>query len=286
MLTTDHAPAWLRELAPRLRVIFCDLDDTLLDIRHRVPSRTAATVRRLRATGVRFVPATGRTVVALHELFGELAHEIDYVAGNGTDVVVDGATIYHKPYPRDDAQALFEMVRSRNGRFGFVTFDENGPHLAAPAAPFVRACVESLHNAPVCLDEELFAGAELGKVGLVAVDGASGALDELTTRMGDRFTFAPTGPHWIDVLARDVDKAQGALRLLDYLGVTPDEALAFGDSMNDVALMRALPHTVAVSNAMPALKELCAYEIGSNRDEAVLGCLDQLSALRESNERG
>ncbi len=305
------APAWLAELAPRIRIVFCDLDDTLLDEHHEVPARTAQVVRRLHRCGVRFSPATGRTVPALRRLFGPLADEIDYVAGNGTDVLVDGRTIYHEPYPREAALQLFDAVRAsqqhmgfvtfdeagphmasveadfvrahveslRNaptcpdellfagaelGHMGFVTFDEAGPHMASVEADFVRAHVESLRNAPTCPDELLFAGAELGKVGVVAPEGAAAAVRELEQAVGDLFSFAPTGPYWIDVLVKGVDKARGIERMLEYLGLAPDEALAFGDSMNDVAMMELLPNTVAVSNAMPELKQLCAHTIGSN----------------------
>lgn len=285
MLTPIANYSWLESLAPRIQVVFCDLDDTLLDICHRVPTRTASVVRRLQATGVRFAPATGRTVAALHELFGDLLPEIDYVAGNGTDVMARGSVIYHEPYPRQDAQFLFEAIKASPTRYGFVAFDERGSHLAAPEADFVRAHIETLRDAPVCADDQLFAGSDLGKVGIVAVDGAPDALAELETIANGRFTFAPTGPHWIDVLVRDIDKAQGIARFLNHLGLTPDEALAFGDSMNDLAMMQALPHTVAVSNAMPAIIEACAYTIGSNRDEAVLDCLDHLSCLRERLHR-
>lgn len=275
------APAWLAELAPRIRIVFCDLDDTLLDEHHEVPARTAQVVRRLHRCGVRFSPATGRTVPALRRLFGPLADEIDYVAGNGTDVLVDGRTIYHEPYPREAALQLFDAVRASQQHMGFVTFDEAGPHMASVEADFVRAHVESLRNAPTCPDELLFAGAELGKVGVVAPEGAAAAVRELEQAVGDLFSFAPTGPYWIDVLVKGVDKARGIERMLEYLGLAPDEALAFGDSMNDVAMMELLPNTVAVSNAMPELKQLCAHTIGSNLDEAVLDCLDQLCGLQE-----
>lgn len=275
------APAWLVELAPRIRIVFCDLDDTLLDACHQVPARTAQVVRRLHRCGVRFSPATGRTVPALRGLFGSLSDEIDFVAGNGTDVSVDGCTIYHAPYPRAAALELFDAVKGSRQRLGFVTFDETGPHLASVEADFVRAHVESLRHAPVCPDELLFAGRELGKVGVVVPQGAAAGVEELEQAVGDLFSFAPTGPYWIDVLVRGIDKAQGIDRMLVHLGIDPSEALAFGDSMNDVAMMELLPNTVAVSNAMPELKRLCAHEIGSNLDEAVLDCLDQLCELRE-----
>ncbi len=275
------APSWLAELAPHIRIVFCDLDDTLLDERHEVPARTAQVVRRLHRCGVRFSPATGRTVPALRELFGPLANEIDYVAGNGTDVSVDGCTIYHEPYPREAALRLFDAVRESRQHMGFVTFDEAGPHMASVEADFVRAHVESLRDAPVCPDDLLFAGEELGKVGVVAPEGAAAAVEELEQTVGSLFSFAPTGPYWIDVLMKGVDKAQGIDLMLRHLGIAATDALAFGDSMNDVAMMELLPNTVAVSNAMPELKRLCAYEIGSNLDEAVLDCLDQLCELRE-----
>lgn len=276
-----NRPMWLHDLAPQIQVVFCDLDDTLLDAQHRVPARTAKTVGRLHAAGVRFALATGRTVVALRTLFGGLLDRIDYVAGNGTDVVVDGAVVYHEDFPLADARKLYGLLKTHSRRFGFVAFDESGPHLAPLDADFVRAHVESLRDAPACPDGRLFAGKQLGKVGVVAPEGAREALPVLDDLAGDRFVFAPTGPYWIDVLPRGVDKAQGIARMLDHLGFSPNQALAFGDSMNDATMMEALPHTVAVSNAMPELKALCSYQIGSNLDEAVLDCLDQLAMLKK-----
>ena len=215
------APAWLVELAPRIMIVVCDLDDTLLDACHQVPARTAQVVRRLHRCGVRFSPATGRTVPALRGLFGSLSDEIDFVAGNGTDVSVDGCTIYHAPYPRAAALELFDAVKGSRQRLGFVTFDETGPHLASVEADFVRAHVESLRHAPVCPDELLFAGRELGKVGVVAPQGAAAGVEELEQAVGDLFSFAPTGPYWIDVLVRGIDKAQGIDRMLVHLGNRP-----------------------------------------------------------------
>ena len=147
--------------------------------------------------------------------------------------------MYH--LPRAAALELFDAVKGSRQRLGFVTFDETGPHLASVEADFVRAHVESLRHAPVCPDELLFAGRELGKVGVVAPQGAAAGVEELEQAVGDLFSFAPTGPYWIDVLVRGIDKAQGIDRMLVHLGIDPSEALAFGDSMNDVAMMELLP---------------------------------------------
>ncbi|MEA3201062.1 MAG: hypothetical protein QOE90_2490 [Thermoplasmata archaeon] len=57
------------------------------------------------------------------------------------------------------------------------------------------------------------------------------------------------------ILPRGVDKAVGLLAALRALGVDPRECAAAGDGENDVPLLRAVGHGMAVMNAVPELKE-------------------------------
>jgi HAD superfamily hydrolase (TIGR01484 family) len=57
------------------------------------------------------------------------------------------------------------------------------------------------------------------------------------------------------VLPRGVDKAVGLLAALRALGVAPHDCAAAGDGENDVPLLRAVGHGIAVLNAVPELKD-------------------------------
>jgi hypothetical protein len=57
------------------------------------------------------------------------------------------------------------------------------------------------------------------------------------------------------ILPSGVDKAVGLLAALHALGVDPRHCAAAGDGENDVPLLRAVGHGIAVSNAVPELKE-------------------------------
>ena len=58
--------------------------------------------------------------------------------------------------------------------------------------------------------------------------------------------------------------------------------LFFGDADNDVALMGAVEHSVAVANATPAAAAAARWHIGAAEDEAVAEALEELvDALRE-----
>ena len=266
-----------------VKAVFTDLDGTFLDAGHRLPGRAPAVVDRLQATGVRFVPATGRTLPALRGIFGPLLDRIDAVAGNGADVVVGGRCVFHAPYPLDDARALLRAIADSGLRLGFAVFRTDGTlYLLDREADFARTHIESLAHAEVRPFGEGIAEDEVAKVAVVACDGADEAARFLAAGpLGGRFDFAPCGPHWIDVLVKGLDKVDGVRRVLACLGVAPNEALAFGDSMNDLKTMEALPLSVAVSNAMPALKKRCAFEIGSDAEGAVLDCLERVAELRE-----
>lgn len=56
------------------------------------------------------------------------------------------------------------------------------------------------------------------------------------------------------ILPRGVDKAVGLLAALRALDVPPEACAAAGDGENDVPLLRAVGHGIAVGNAVPDLK--------------------------------
>jgi hypothetical protein len=266
-----------------LRAVFCDLDGTFLDGQHQMPTSAPAVVDRLQATGVRFVPTTGRTLVAVHELLGPLADRLDVVAANGLDVVVGGRHAAHASTSHEDALLLARAVLASDRELGFVAFETSGATYALDRhVDFIRTHVESLEEVDVQpVDEPLRTG-ELCKVAVVATrgDGVDVAR-ELAPLVEERLTLAPTGSWWVDVLACGTTKLDGARLVMDELGCTPDDVLAVGDSMNDACLMEGLPHGVAVANAMPSLKELCSYEIGPNVDGSVLELLMRIAEVRE-----
>ena len=52
----------------------------------------------------------------------------------------------------------------------------------------------------------------------------------------------------------------------------------FGDADNDLAILNAVEHSVAVANATPAVKAASRWHIGSAEDESVAEALERLAA--------
>ena len=98
----------------------------------------------------------------------------------------------------------------------------------------------------------------------------------LSRELGDEFLFAPSGTHWIDALQRGVNKATGIEQVMAHHGITRDEVMAFGDSMNDYEIIRFVGTGCAMANGRPALKAVANRVIGYNYDQAVQGEMRKL----------
>ena len=98
----------------------------------------------------------------------------------------------------------------------------------------------------------------------------------LERELSEWFTFLPSGSSWIDVTPRHVSKATGLEQVMRYWGIEPDEVMAFGDSMNDYAMLRYVGHPCVMENARYAVKQVAQRVIGTNAEHAVQATMREL----------
>ena len=117
-----------------------------------------------------------------------------------------------------------------------------------PAAPFVIAAYVGIWLA---LFVFVFALSRRAKRTSEDLDALRDALD---ARWRGRFRTAVSGATWFDF--NSTDKGGGLRRLCARLGVGLGEVLAFGDSGNDLPMLRAAGTAYIMSNAAPSLLAL------------------------------
>ena len=64
--------------------------------------------------------------------------------------------------------------------------------------------------------------------------------------------------------------------LEEYLGVHRDEAMAFGDQMNDYELLKSVKYSYAMDNAVDEIKDIAYGIVPSNIEQGVLIKLEEL----------
>ncbi len=258
-----------------IRLIASDMDGTLLDEHSEVPPETYDLILALREKGVHFAASSGRRFDRLCQFFAPVRDKMDFVAANGAQVYVDGELVDREVFSHLGIRRLAKTV----GKFEslhMALFDDEKSFLLDDEDKFVREIDKDLPNA-----ERIWYLPEpdvsILKISIYCEDGH--VMDyayALSRELGDEFLFAPSGTHWIDALQRGVNKATGIEQVMAHHGITRDEVMAFGDSMNDYEIIRFVGTGCAMANGRPALKAVANRVIGYNYDQAVQGEMRKL----------
>ena len=259
-----------------IRLIATDMDGTLLDDDARVPEETFDLVRELTDRGVRFVVSSGRRYSTLRWMFEPVADRIDYVASLGTQVWADGRQLGREVFSTMAVSRLFETC-NRFDCLHLALYDETRTFLLNDQSAYLRELDKDLPEAQ-CVFDPPSPDVSIVKAS-VCCDRPDQIMDMayvLERELSEWFTFLPSGSCWLDVTPRHVSKATGLAQVLRYYGMSREDVLAFGDSMNDYAMLRYVGHPIVMENARYAVKQVAQHVIGTNRDHAVQRALRQL----------
>ena len=231
-----------------IKIIFFDIDGTLMDFGAKTLSpRTAEALRRLRAQGVRLCIATGRAPFLLPELGGV---EFDaYLTFNGSLCHMGDTVLFSHPLCPADVQRLVQnaaalgrpVIIATQERMAANGTDQDLSDYCAVAGKTVPLSAEF---DALCRQKEVYQlmlGCRVRDYPAIL----QGVREAKITAWWDRAA---------DVIPVQGGKGEGVKKLLEYYGIPPAHALAFGDGGNDLEMLRAVGTGVAMGNASPQLK--------------------------------
>ncbi len=270
-----------------VKLVLCDIDDTLSTARDASATpRALAAIKALQAEGVEFGVSTGRVPAVMPRFFGDASECWQTgIYTNGKQVLLDGEKIYESHVPKEPLMHVVELIDQIPGAFLFVNpkiEDSNqgrfvGVHMDEATAERASELTHVSVKANWDMPPEVLTGCLMYLPGDAEEYARHRAWLEPQTELAIR----PAYFNFFDVLPSDVNKATGLAILLERMGITPEEVMVFGDSENDLEIMRVVGHPVAVANASPECKEAARWHVGPCHEDGVAIALEQLvEALR------
>ena len=246
-------------------LIAFDLDGTLLDGAGHLSVRTKEVLHKAAGHGIHLVAASGRPFTALP---GDLVRcpDIHYaITSNGSSIFIlpGGQRVYACDMEPEMVRQVLKVAQAlpwpleafiggRGCSPADYVRDASAFGLGAAAASYVRATrtpVEDIY-AFIHAHENEIEGLNL----IVSDPAAKEALQDRLGQIPGMFITASTG-YYIEMANGCVSKSASLAWLAARLGVPMSETAAFGDSLNDLDLIRAAGLGVAMDNALPLLKD-------------------------------
>ena len=259
-----------------IRLVLSDLDATLIWRDDHVISRFALdAVHALQDAGVHFAPCTGRIYRDLPQMFaGDESACSTAVTSNGQLVYLDGELVEKVEL---DHGALVEAASALAGvEDAYLAVEYGGEKVAVGAdLSYVLAHPDNFWRVetavPAVPDDPCYKAN-------VRVVGSFDRCREVASLLADRlpgldFVCPMPGTPHIDITPHGFGKDHGGDFLMERLGLTPDEVCCFGDAENDLAVLRHYSHSVAVANAVPAVRACARHHIGPADEESVAHAL-------------
>lgn len=246
-----------------IKAVFFDVDGTLVSMTtHTVPAGTLAVLHALRDKGIRLFVATGRHMSMMTELRQQFEFD-GYVSVSGQYCLCGNTVVHSNPIPK---QGMAEMVSAmeRHGFSGMFLegedcwinqLDDSARQYIAkfhlqtpPVRPLSRALERDIYQV----------------ITLLTRDREHLLLDDARHLKSTRWH-----PSFLDAMPPSGGKDTGIRAVLDRTGITPVEAMAFGDGENDLAMFSCVGTAVAMGNANDIVKARAHYVTAHVDDDGI-----------------
>ena len=210
-----------------LRLVFCDVDGTVLPHGETtLSSDLCDTLRRLTDRGITVAIASGRPYAQLRSLFGTLAHRLIFICLDGALTMEKNCVLHKRPLPRDAALELLQhfphaAIHGRETVYCLGNAPTDGRHIDSPnevGEPFLKL--------------ELFTG--------------------YTPPESPNYRIAYRETGLVELVAPCANKGNAAVKLMQKLGITRDQTVAFGDGENDAELLSVVGQPYRMRGTLPA----------------------------------
>ena len=235
------------------KAVISDLDGTLLNNQHQISEFTKNTLKTLVDQGIKFVVATGRHIVDVQGIRQTMGFECDLITSNGALVsAADDSLLFEHTIPPTVAG---ELIRMTNGNPAFDANIYKRHHWYLPRE--IPELLEFHQDSGF-----LYTVADLNELPLDGIHkfcftGEHPALvdleHELLVRYADQATVVFSRDDCLEVMAANVNKGNSAREALAGFGISLEEAIAFGDGMNDYEMLTMAAQGFVMSNATPRL---------------------------------
>lgn len=263
-----------------IKLIASDLDGTLLTDKKELSKTTREALDMVTGKGIHMIPATGRSFKAVPEMIKNYPGVEYVITSNGGAIysVSQKERIYQCLLEAESVVRILKMERPANVVMEIfirgIPYSEEAYVLDPEkygatqyGARYVKETRIPIKNIEKFAQEHQ---EELDSMAFVCrdIEIKKALWKKLEQEIPNIYVTSSVG-HLLEIGHKNAGKGNTLLYLMEQLGVTPEEAMAFGDADNDSSMLKAVKYGIAVDNGTRACKDAAAFITASNEEDGV-----------------
>ncbi len=260
----------------RYKILFLDIDGTILRPDDTIEDSTRTAIKEMKTQNIEVVLATGRP---LHEI-ADLAEELQitsFIGYNGALGIYEDETIFAESMKPKDVKYILDVARANGHEVVCYTNSKN--YFTSLEPDEVQAFQKQFHLS----QNEIFTDDVIEDIlGMTII--TAGDKGETLYQFKDGIHLSQVNvegmQHCFDVIRDHVNKGIGVKFLLEKLGIKREEAIAFGDGMNDKEMLAYAGEGFAMGNAHPDLFQHAKHETTSVTNSGIYNGLKSIGLIK------
>lgn len=265
------------------KIVFSDIDGTVLNSKHELLASTIDAVQKLALKNIPFVLVSARMPKAMKLILDEMKVKMPMISYGGALVLDEqNKILYDNKINKIDTEAIISeiellwpddvvinyysddnwFVKDENNKA--VKREENITNVKASQADFKNLIANNiLPNKILCMTKA----------------NISSKIEAVLQEKFPQLNIVRSSDILIEIMNKDVSKANGIEVLLHHLKMTPAQAIAFGDNYNDLTMLNFVGRGVVMQNAPEEIRKEAKYITKSNNEDGIYEYLKQINMI-------
>lgn len=243
----------------KIRMIFCDVDGTLLPRGKETLSEEAIfSIRKAISSNIYVCIASGRSYPDLKELFAPVKNDVTFICNDGASLIKCDNVLYSSPLDKSVVKCMSKTYR--NDYKAMVIYAKDYTYYISDTENNLSGQKIASENIPT-IPGNIFKVAFLG-----LSEKAKIKLDNLGVKAGI-LNNVYNDPNWTEYIKANTNKGVAAEYLQRHLNCPISQTAAFGDNLNDLEILRRARVSFAMENGNAEVLRMCKYKTNNVSNE-------------------
>ena len=263
-----------------MKLLFFDIDGTLItdDGKRNFPESAKKAIKEARANGHKTFINTGRVRVNVEDFITEPGFD-GLVCGCGTHIEIEGETIFHRTLEpikcgeiahicRDyNMMAIFEYI-SHTGYDSKIVGDAHREILDYFIA-MNRKLIDDIDSPEFVFDKFT-----------AWYEGDNPYINEFRKYIeAEGFRYIQREYNFCELVPRGFSKATGIEYLMKHYNVPIENVLVFGDSNNDLEMLRYVPNSIAMGKCSDEVARIASYRTDTVENDGIYKAMKHFGVI-------
>ncbi len=261
------------------KLLFFDIDGTLItdDGKRIFPDSAKEALRLAREKGNLCFINTGRVYINVDDFIREAGFD-GYVCGCGTHIISEGKELLHHSISEKRCRDIAHMCRKYNMMAIFEHADLTG---------YDKEITGNAHRE--ILDYFIAMKREL----VDDIDSSNFKFDKFTAWYEDEnpyleafksyisedFQYIQREGSFCELVPKGFSKATGIKFLLEYYNVPIENIFVFGDSNNDLEMLKYVPNSIAMGKCTPEVLQVASYQTDTVLNDGIYKAMKHFGVI-------